>query len=132
VLSKRSAELTKQLKRLETIGWSSRGGKAADGRKRSGGKLPPKYRDLDEPSNVWAGRGAQPLCIMDARENQGRRQAGRFPDRSLGYTDRSQETACKEATPENKEDKANKAHISAQAAPGSGCQAASMITRVPR
>jgi DNA-binding protein H-NS len=64
-LSKRSAELTKQLKRLEPFSWSSRGGKAADGRRRSGGKLPPKYRDPDEPANVWAGRGARPLWMQE-------------------------------------------------------------------
>ena len=54
VLSQRTAELQRQLQRLEITG------RTATRAKGSGGKIPPKYRDPDNPANTWAGRGAIP------------------------------------------------------------------------
>jgi DNA-binding protein H-NS len=54
VLSQRTAELQRQVQRLGITG------RTATRAKRSGGKIPPKYRDPDNPANTWAGRGAIP------------------------------------------------------------------------
>jgi hypothetical protein len=61
----KSEELRKQIQRLEIGGLSSSRGKT---RSASGQKIPPKYRDPKNPSNVWAGRGGH--TEMDGRENQ--------------------------------------------------------------
>ena len=41
------------------------------GKKKEGGskKNPPKYRNPDEPTQTWSGRGRQPAWIKDALEN---------------------------------------------------------------
>ena len=66
VLSQRGAELKEQLHRLENGRWSSTPGRAAYKRRSSKGmKLPPKYRDPNDPSLVWAGRGAQPRWMRE-------------------------------------------------------------------
>ena len=60
VLKQKTAEIRKQLQRLDFGGGMSSRTKGAGGRPRGGGKIPPKYRDPDDPANVWAGRGAVP------------------------------------------------------------------------
>src|SRR5262245_51333231 len=71
VLSRRTAELRSQLQRLDGSRWKGTGtGKAAA---RKGGKIPPKYRDPDDFSNVWAGRGARPRW-MEAKIRAGAKQ----------------------------------------------------------
>jgi DNA-binding protein H-NS len=60
VLTEKTAEIRKQLQRLDFGGGTSSGRKAAGGRPRKGAKIAPKYRDPDDPVNVWAGRGAVP------------------------------------------------------------------------
>jgi DNA-binding protein H-NS len=60
VLAQKTAEIRKQLQRLDLGGRTSSGRKGTGGRPRTGAKIPPKYRDPDDPANVWAGRGAVP------------------------------------------------------------------------
>jgi DNA-binding protein H-NS len=60
VLSQRGTELRRQLQRLDVVGGRLPGKANGKGGARNGGKLPPKYRDPDDRSNVWAGRGALP------------------------------------------------------------------------
>lgn len=67
MLSRKTAELKKQLQRLE--GRSSdmprRGGKTArKAHPRKGKKVPVKFRDAH--GNTWAGRGAQPVWLREA------------------------------------------------------------------
>ena len=71
VLTQRSAELRRQLQRLDGNSWRGSGTSKAAARK--GGKIPPKYRDPDDPSNVWAGRGARPRW-MEAKIKAGAKQ----------------------------------------------------------
>jgi DNA-binding protein H-NS len=75
VLSQKSAELKKQLERLEPSSWTAapRARGAPRGRPRKGRKLPPKYRDSKDPSLVWAGRGARPRW-MEERIRAGAKQ----------------------------------------------------------
>jgi DNA-binding protein H-NS len=62
VLTQKTGELREQLERLEIDGSGSSRGKV----RRSGGqKLPPKYRDPENSSNVWAGRGAIPRWMAE-------------------------------------------------------------------
>ena len=91
VLRQKTDELREQLERLEIDGSGSSRGKARRG---VGQKLPPKYRDPENRSNVWAGRGAIP---MDGRENQRRRQPGGFSDWVLRRC-YSQKTSWKESS----------------------------------
>jgi DNA-binding protein H-NS len=77
VLGQKTADLKRQLQRLETGSWggsstTGRGG-AKRGRPRKGRKLPPKYRDTKDPSLVWAGRGARPRW-MEERIKAGAKQ----------------------------------------------------------
>ena len=63
VLSGKTSELRRQIAQLELGGRaSSRRGAQAGSRR--GRKIAPKYRDPDEPSNVWAGRGALPRWMQ--------------------------------------------------------------------
>jgi DNA-binding protein H-NS len=65
MLSRKTAELKKQLQRLEGKAWAAAAGKAS--RKphpRKGKKVPAKYRDTH--GNTWAGRGAQPVWLREA------------------------------------------------------------------
>ena len=74
MLSQKTSELKKQLERLEGGGWGERRGRGvARGRSLKGGKLPPKYRDTQDPSLVWAGRGARPRW-MEERIKAGAKQ----------------------------------------------------------
>jgi DNA-binding protein H-NS len=74
VLSHKTSELKQQLQRLESGSWGGlRGRGAAKGRSLKGGKLPPKYRDPQDPSLVWAGRGARPRW-MEERIRNGAKQ----------------------------------------------------------
>jgi DNA-binding protein H-NS len=74
MLSQKTSELKKQLQRLEGGGWAERRGRGpAKGRSLKGGKLPPKYRDTQDPSLVWAGRGARPRW-MEERIKDGAKQ----------------------------------------------------------
>jgi DNA-binding protein H-NS len=51
---------------LQQFAFEARSSSAAKtGGVRRGGKVPPKYRDPDNPSNVWAGRGAEPRWMRD-------------------------------------------------------------------
>jgi DNA-binding protein H-NS len=70
VLSQRGTELRRQLQRLDVVGGRSASKSTGKGRARNGGKLPPKYRDPDDRSNVWAGRGALPRW-MEAKIKAG-------------------------------------------------------------
>jgi DNA-binding protein H-NS len=65
MLSERSAELQKQLERMEAIAVVGRLGIVRGGRSAlKGRKVPPKYRG---PSGeTWAGRGARPLWLVAA------------------------------------------------------------------
>jgi DNA-binding protein H-NS len=64
VLSEKTAELRRQLAELDFgARRSSRGNAKTSSRK--GRKIAPKYRDPDEPSNVWAGRGAVPRWMRE-------------------------------------------------------------------
>jgi H-NS histone C-terminal domain len=58
VLSQKSAELREQLERLGFQAESAKRGS------RRGGKVAPKYRDPENPSNTWAGRGAVPRWMQ--------------------------------------------------------------------
>jgi DNA-binding protein H-NS len=40
--------------------------KVGDGKVRSGGKLPPRYRNPENPEQTWAGRGLQPRWLKQA------------------------------------------------------------------
>ena len=62
VLRQKTDELREQLERLEIDGSGSSRGKARRG---VGQKLPPKYRDPENRSNVWAGRGAIPRWMAE-------------------------------------------------------------------
>jgi DNA-binding protein H-NS len=62
-VSAKISELRTQLQRLAFEARSSSGAKTQRGRR--GGKVPPKYRDPDNPSNVWAGRGAEPRWLRE-------------------------------------------------------------------
>jgi DNA-binding protein H-NS len=75
MLSQKTSELKKQLQRLEGGGFAERRGRGpAKGRSLlKGGKLPPKYRDSEDPSQVWAGRGARPRW-MEERIKAGAKQ----------------------------------------------------------
>ena len=59
VLSQKSAELREQLERLEF------GAKRAKRATLRGRKVPSKYRDPEDPSNTWAGRGAMPRWMQE-------------------------------------------------------------------
>jgi DNA-binding protein H-NS len=74
VLSQKSEELRRQLQRLEIGGWSSSRGKVAKGGGRRGQKIPPKYRDPGNPSNVWAGRGAIPKWMAEKIKDGAKRE----------------------------------------------------------
>ncbi|HET9903090.1 MAG TPA: H-NS family nucleoid-associated regulatory protein [Xanthobacteraceae bacterium] len=66
MLARKTAELKKQLQRLEGGGWGG-GATGRAGRKphpRKGKKVPIKYRDAH--GNTWAGRGAQPVWLREA------------------------------------------------------------------
>src|SRR5262245_50271250 len=69
VLKERSEELRRQLQQAE-IERPAR--KAAPGRR--GGKIPPKYRDPDNPANVWAGRGAIPRWMAEKIKSGAKRE----------------------------------------------------------
>ena len=72
VLGLKTSKLQQQLRRLEGFG-GTRGRPARNGRSVKGSKLPPKYRDTEDPSNVWAGRGARPRW-MEERIKAGGKQ----------------------------------------------------------
>ena len=75
MLSHKTTELKRQLQRLESGSFGSTRGRGAGrgGRSLKGGTLPPKYRDTQDPSQVWAGRGARPRG-MEERLNAGAQQ----------------------------------------------------------
>jgi DNA-binding protein H-NS len=73
VLRERGAHLRQQLQRLEIEGRRSSGRKAATGTSR-GGTLPPKYRDTENPSNLWAGRGAIPRWMAERIKKGAKRE----------------------------------------------------------
>jgi DNA-binding protein H-NS len=58
-LSQKSTELRVQLERLDV------GAKPAKRATRRASKVPPKYRDPENPSNTWAGRGAVPRWMQE-------------------------------------------------------------------
>jgi DNA-binding protein H-NS len=60
VLNQKTAKMRKQLEQLDVGGGKLSVRKAAGGRSGRGRKVAPKYRDPDDPSNVWAGRGVVP------------------------------------------------------------------------
>ena len=62
-VSEKISELRTQLQRLGFEARSSLAAKTGGGRR--GGKVPPKYRDQDNPSNVWTGRGAEPRWMRE-------------------------------------------------------------------
>jgi len=72
-LRERGERLRQQLQRLEIEGRRSLGRKPATGTGR-GGKLPPKYRDTENPSNVWAGRGAIPRWMAEKIKKGAKRE----------------------------------------------------------
>ena len=101
VLSHKAAELKQQLERLETEnGGSSRATRGRRGRPRKGRKIPPKYRDPENPSMVWAGRGVRPRWMQErikggakqedflispgAQSTRGRRKSTRKASRGRG------------------------------------------------
>ena len=66
VLSQKTAELKRQLQRLDGESWTpSQSNGVRRGRTLKGRKLPAKYRDPKNPSNVWAGRGALPRWMQE-------------------------------------------------------------------
>jgi len=70
MLNHKTAELKRQLLRLEAGSFGSgRGRGPGRGRSLKGGKLPPKYRDTQDPSQVWAGRGARPRWMEERIKN---------------------------------------------------------------
>ena len=74
MLGHKTSELKRQLQRLEAGSFgATRGRGARGGRSLKGGKLPPKYRDTQDPSQVWAGRGARPRW-MEERTRSGAKQ----------------------------------------------------------
>ena len=60
VLGQKGAELRKQLERLGELET-----KPAKRASRRGLKVAPKYRDPENPSNTWAGRGAVPRWMRE-------------------------------------------------------------------
>jgi DNA-binding protein H-NS len=72
VLKERGEELRRRLQQVESDAWGSSARKAAPGRR--GGKIPPKYRDPDNPANVWAGRGAIPRWMAEKIKSGAKRE----------------------------------------------------------
>jgi DNA-binding protein H-NS len=68
-LKERGEELRRQLQQVE-IERPAR--KAASVRR--GGKIPPKYRDPENPANVWAGRGAIPRWMAEKIQSGAKRE----------------------------------------------------------
>jgi DNA-binding protein H-NS len=65
MLSERSAELQKQLERMEAIAVVGRLGIVRGGRSAlKGRKVPPKYRSRS--GETWAGRGQRPKWMVEA------------------------------------------------------------------
>jgi DNA-binding protein H-NS len=56
-------ERIKRLKRPQAVSPLDAGPKKAV---RRGGKLPPRYRNPEDPSQTWAGRGLQPRWLKQA------------------------------------------------------------------
>jgi DNA-binding protein H-NS len=74
-LSEKRIELERELSRLAQTARANgdgRGGRGVRSHPLKGGKIPPKYRNPDDPSQTWAGRGAQPLW-MAALIKQGKK-----------------------------------------------------------
>jgi DNA-binding protein H-NS len=46
-------------------GGAKRAAKPKAGAKKSGGKVPPKYRNQDKPSETWTGRGKHPRWMAE-------------------------------------------------------------------
>jgi DNA-binding protein H-NS len=68
-LAQRRTLLEKELSRLGAMsGKAARGGISTNGRSHplKGAKVPPKYRNPSNPSETWAGRGAQPRWLVAA------------------------------------------------------------------
>jgi len=93
VLRQKTSELRKEIHRLEIGGWSSSRRSGATVRPRKAGKLPPKYRDPDDRSNVWAGRGALPKW-MEAKIKAGAKRED-FLIASSGSSSRKKRSAKK-------------------------------------
>jgi DNA-binding protein H-NS len=64
-LSEKTSEMREQLRRLEFGAARSSTAKTGKTGSLRGRKIPPKYRDPDNPSNVWAGRGAVPRWMQE-------------------------------------------------------------------
>ena len=65
MIGQRISELRTQLQRLEFGGRSTSGAKTVKAISRRGRKVPPKYRDPENRSNVWAGRGVVPRWMQE-------------------------------------------------------------------
>lgn len=67
-LAQRRTHLEKELSRLGAMSAKASRASAANGRVHplKGAKVPPKYRNPDNPSETWAGRGAQPRWLTAA------------------------------------------------------------------
>ncbi len=67
-LAQRRAQLEKELSRLGAMSGKAARGTATNGRSHplKGAKVPPKYRNPANPSETWAGRGAQPRWLVAA------------------------------------------------------------------
>ena len=53
-------------------------------RRQAGSKLPPKYRDPEDPGNTWAGRGKRPRWLEAKLEAGARLEDFRIPDMEQG------------------------------------------------
>jgi len=74
-LNDKTNQLRKQLQQLEAGGWSSSSGRqTTKGERRTGGKIPPKYRDTDNRANTWAGRGAIPRWMAEKLRSGAKRE----------------------------------------------------------
>ena len=51
---------------LTDLGFAAGGGRGRKRAKAAGGKNPPRYRNPDNPSQTWSGRGRQPQWFKDA------------------------------------------------------------------
>jgi DNA-binding protein H-NS len=102
------SDLEARLKELSDFGSSERTGRQA-----SRGRVPPKYRNPDNPSETWTGRGRQPRWLAAALKRGGRLEdflieGGSVRRREAAAKPRKAKTARKQAKP-RKTAKARKA-----------------------
>lgn len=86
-LAQRRTQLEKELSRLGAMSSKAARGSAISANGRShplkGAKVPPKYRNPANPSETWAGRGAQPRWLVAALKS-GKKMTDFLIDKAAG------------------------------------------------